>query len=96
MARLGLSPFFDFIARTDNAGHGHVPDRLLAGTLSALKVARQQVAFVGHTPEYLRLARMIGLRTIGIGSDTAELTAWHLQDVVQLQHLLPARKRLAG
>lgn len=41
VARLGLSPFFDFIAR-------------------------------------------------------AELTAWHLQGVVQLQHLLPARKRLAG
>ena len=96
VARLGLSPYFDFIARAENAGHGHVPDRLLASTLSALKVVRQQVAFVGHTPEYLRLARMIGLRTIGIGPETAELTDWHLQGAVQLQHVLPAQKRLAG
>ncbi|MEK6270632.1 MAG: HAD family hydrolase [Planctomycetales bacterium] len=97
VARLGLNSCFNFIARADNAGHGHVPDCLLASTLKALQVARQQVAFVGNTPEYLRLARMIGLQTIGIGTDTTELTDWQLQGVVQLQDILPAtQQRMAG
>ena len=47
--RLGLTPYFNFVGQADNAGHGHVPDCLLASTLKGLQVARQQVAFVGHT-----------------------------------------------
>jgi hypothetical protein len=40
---------------------------------------------------------MIGLQTIGIGTDTTELTDWQLQGVVQLQDILPAtQQRMAG
>ncbi len=94
--RLGLTPYFNFVGHADNAGHGHVPDCLLASTLKGLQVARQQVAFVGHTPEYLRLARMIGLQTIGIGTNAVESTDWQLQGVVQLQDLMTPEKRMAG
>ena len=95
--RLGLEHFFDFIAQADNAGHGHVPDRLLASTLQALRVAHPQIAFVGNTPEYLRLARMVGLQTVGVGTESIEQTDWQLQGVVQLQELLQApKRRMAG
>ncbi|MEC8336786.1 MAG: HAD hydrolase-like protein [Planctomycetota bacterium] len=95
--RLGLAHFFDFIAQADNAGHGHVPDRLLASTLQALRVAHPQIAFVGNTPEYLRLARMVGLQTVGVGTESIEQTDWQLQGVVQLQELLQApQRRMAG
>jgi len=95
--RLGLEHFFDFIAQADNAGHGHVPDRLLASTLQALRVAHPQIAFVGNTPEYLRLARMVGLQTVGVGTESIEQTDWQLQGVVQLQELLQApQRRMAG
>ena len=97
VVRLGLDDYFDFVAQADNAGHGHVPDRLLAATLQALRVAHPQVAFVGNTPEYLRLARMVGLQTVGVGTENSEQADWHLQGVVQLQSLLPARQhRMAG
>ena len=96
-ARLGLHQYFDFIAQADNAGHGHVPDRLLASTLQALRVSHPQVAFVGKTPEYLRLARMVGLQTVGVGTEPVGQTDWQLQGVVQLQDLLQApQRRLAG
>ena len=97
VTRLGLEQFFDFIAQADNAGHGHVPDRLLASTLQALKVAHPQIAFVGNTPEYLRLARMVGLQTVSVGVDPMEQTDWQLQDVMQLQNMLKAPQyRMAG
>ena len=95
--RLGLDQYFDFIAQADNAGYGHVPDRLLASTLQALRVSHPQVAFVGKTPEYLRLARMVGLQTVGVGTEPVGQTDWQLQGVVQLQDLLQApQRRLAG
>tara|TARA_Y100001934_G_C12234505_1_gene717051 strand:- start:226 stop:924 length:699 start_codon:yes stop_codon:yes gene_type:complete len=97
VVRLGLDNYFDFVTQADNVGHGHVPDRLLASTLQALRVAHPQVAFVGNTPEYLRLARMVGLQTVGVGTEPSEQTDWHLQGVVQLQELLPIRQqRMAG
>ena len=97
VVRLGLDDYFDFVAHAENAGHGHVPDRLLASTLEALRVAHPQVAFVGNTPEYLRLARMVGLQTVGVGTEPSTQTDWHLQGVVQLQSLLPSRQqRMAG
>jgi hypothetical protein len=39
---------------------------------------------------------MIGLQTIGIGTDTVESTDWQLQGVVQLQDLMAPEKRMAG
>ncbi|MEE2780616.1 MAG: HAD hydrolase-like protein [Planctomycetota bacterium] len=96
IARLGLTRYFDFVAQADKLVHGRVPDRLLARTLSALRVARESVAFVGYAPESLRAARMIGLRTVGIGNSDADLSDWRLDGVVELQHLIRRRLRRAG
>ena len=96
MDRLGLAPYFDFVAQAEKTQHGRVPDRLLARTLSTMRVARESVAFVGYSPESLRSARMIGLSTVGIGTGDAELSDWCLDGVVELQHLLPGRLRRAA
>lgn len=88
LTRLGLASYFDFVAAAQDRGRRRLPARLYTSAVSAMRLPKEKVVFVGHEAEHLSVAHAIGLQTVSVACPQAELANWHVERVSELGVLL--------
>jgi FMN phosphatase YigB (HAD superfamily) len=88
LTRLGLVSYFDFVVAAQERGRRRPLARLYASAISAMRLPKEQVVFVGHEAEHLSVAHSLGLQTVSVACPRADVANWHVQRVSELGVLL--------